>query len=200
MALGRIELNLVVEAVECVIGTEIELVALAVALNFNPMARPPFLSYTQPLNKRCSMCTASTSSNTLHVGTLSPVADWSFTISDGVLAADAGKPDDRRRVVKGVETTVRRQSEHPGCTSGPYPAIQARPEDGIEGLVRQAVKDAGGVGMVLVNASPNSLNSDFHAVPTVHLAHTDRAAVQAALASPVAISLSRRSARRRSYK
>ena len=32
-----------------------------------------------------------------------------------------------------------------------------------------AVLEAGGVGMVLVNPSPNSLNADFHSVPTVHL-------------------------------
>jgi fibronectin type III domain protein/subtilase family protein len=33
--------------------------------------------------------------------------------------------------------------------------------------------------MVLVNTSTNSLNADFHYVPTVHLADTDRAAVKA---------------------
>jgi subtilisin family serine protease len=41
-----------------------------------------------------------------------------------------------------------------------------------------AVQQAGGVGMVLVNTSPNSLNADFHSIPTVHLADTDRAAVE----------------------
>ena len=42
-----------------------------------------------------------------------------------------------------------------------------------------AVQEAGGVGMVLLNTSPSSLNADFHFVPTVHLADTDRAAVKA---------------------
>lgn len=42
-----------------------------------------------------------------------------------------------------------------------------------------AVKNAGGVGMILVNTSPNSLNADFHYVPTVHLPDTDRAAIYA---------------------
>jgi subtilisin family serine protease len=42
-----------------------------------------------------------------------------------------------------------------------------------------AVQAAGGVGMILVNTSTSSLNADFHFVPTVHLAHTDRAAVKA---------------------
>lgn len=43
----------------------------------------------------------------------------------------------------------------------------------------RAVQEAGGVGMVLVNTSVNSLNADFHVVPAVHLAVTDRAAVKA---------------------
>lgn len=42
-----------------------------------------------------------------------------------------------------------------------------------------AVFEAGGVGMILVNPSSNSLNGDFHSVPTVHLQNTDRAAVKA---------------------
>lgn len=42
-----------------------------------------------------------------------------------------------------------------------------------------AVKDAGGVGMVLANTSPSSLNADFHSVPTVHVADTHRAALKA---------------------
>ena len=42
-----------------------------------------------------------------------------------------------------------------------------------------AVQEAGGIGMVLVNVSSNSLNADFHFVPTVHLQDTDRAAVKA---------------------
>jgi hypothetical protein len=42
-----------------------------------------------------------------------------------------------------------------------------------------AVMEAGGVGMILVNPSNNSLNADFHSVPTVHLQNTDYAAVHA---------------------
>lgn len=42
-----------------------------------------------------------------------------------------------------------------------------------------AVQELGGVGMVLVNTSPNSLNADFHAVPTVHVADTSRADILA---------------------
>jgi subtilisin family serine protease len=39
------------------------------------------------------------------------------------------------------------------------------------------VKRAGGVGLVMTNPSPNSLNADVHAVPTVHVQDTDRAAI-----------------------
>jgi Subtilase family/Fibronectin type-III domain/Peptidase inhibitor I9/PA domain len=46
-----------------------------------------------------------------------------------------------------------------------------------------AVKEAGGVGMVLVNTNVNSINADFHFVPTVHLPVTNRAAVKAAAAT-----------------
>jgi subtilisin family serine protease len=42
-----------------------------------------------------------------------------------------------------------------------------------------AVQEAGGVGMLLLNTSVNSINADFHFVPTVHLQNTDRAAVKA---------------------
>lgn len=42
-----------------------------------------------------------------------------------------------------------------------------------------AVQEAGGVGMILVNTSTNSINADLHFVPTVHLQFVDRAAVKA---------------------
>jgi subtilisin family serine protease len=47
-----------------------------------------------------------------------------------------------------------------------------------------AVQEAGGIGMILVNTSLNSLNADFHSVPTVHVQNTDRAAVKAYAATP----------------
>jgi subtilisin family serine protease len=43
----------------------------------------------------------------------------------------------------------------------------------------KAVAEAGGIGMILVNTSPNTLVADTHSVPTVHLADTYRAAVEA---------------------
>ncbi|MGL6110154.1 MAG: S8 family peptidase [Rubrivivax sp.] len=42
-----------------------------------------------------------------------------------------------------------------------------------------AVQQAGGLGMILLNTSPNSINADFHFVPTVHLQNTDGAAIKA---------------------
>ncbi len=43
----------------------------------------------------------------------------------------------------------------------------------------QAVAEAGGIGMILTNVTPASLDNDFHQVPTVHLPDTARAAVLA---------------------
>jgi subtilisin family serine protease len=42
-----------------------------------------------------------------------------------------------------------------------------------------AVQQAGGVGMILINTSVNSINADLHFVPTVHLQNTDLAPVRA---------------------
>jgi subtilisin family serine protease len=38
----------------------------------------------------------------------------------------------------------------------------------------QAVAEAGGIGVILVNVTPGSLDNDFHSVPTVHIADTYR--------------------------
>jgi subtilisin family serine protease len=59
-------------------------------------------------------------------------------------------------------------------------------ERGVTARVNKslAVQEAGGVGMILVNVTPSSLNADFHFVPTVHLADTDRAPVEAYAATP----------------
>jgi hypothetical protein len=42
-----------------------------------------------------------------------------------------------------------------------------------------AVKNAGGVGMILVNPSPNSVNADLHFVPTIHVDHVAGPAIKA---------------------
>jgi subtilisin family serine protease len=45
------------------------------------------------------------------------------------------------------------------------------------------VQRAGGVGMVLTNTSANSLNGDYHPVPSVHVDHVSRTAIQAYITS-----------------
>ncbi|MGI5245936.1 S8 family serine peptidase [Dactylosporangium sp. CA-139066] len=42
-----------------------------------------------------------------------------------------------------------------------------------------AVRDAGGVGMILYNPSENSLNADYHVIPTVHVDQAAGAAIKA---------------------
>jgi subtilisin family serine protease len=52
-----------------------------------------------------------------------------------------------------------------------------------------AVKNAGGIGMILYNPTPNSLNADFQAVPAIHVDNVAGAAIKAyiaATASPTA--------------
>ena len=51
--------------------------------------------------------------------------------------------------------------------------VNARIEKSFE------VKRAGGVGMVLANVSPNSLNGDYHYVPSVHVVQADGDAIKA---------------------
>jgi subtilisin family serine protease len=55
--------------------------------------------------------------------------------------------------------------------------VNARIDKGFE------VKRAGGVGLVLANISPNSLNGDYHPVPAVHVDDTDGTAIKAYITS-----------------
>ena len=41
------------------------------------------------------------------------------------------------------------------------------------------VKNTGGIGMVMINTSANSVNADLHFVPIVHIDHTNYAAIKA---------------------
>jgi len=54
--------------------------------------------------------------------------------------------------------------------------VNARIDKGFE------VKRAGGVGMVLVNVSPNSINGDYHPIPATHVTDTDGNAIKAYIA------------------
>jgi subtilisin family serine protease len=58
--------------------------------------------------------------------------------------------------------------------------VLARPDKSL------AVRQAGGIGMVLLNTSPSSVNADLHHVPTVHLPDTARTAVRAYAATATA--------------
>lgn len=60
------------------------------------------------------------------------------------------------------------------CTRGTYDRVAKSAE----------VKRAGGIGMILVNVVPGSLDADFHAVPTVHIGDADAAAVLAYASTP----------------
>jgi subtilisin family serine protease len=51
--------------------------------------------------------------------------------------------------------------------------VNARIDKGFE------VKRAGGVGIVLANTSPNSINGDYHPIPAVHVSNTDGTAIKA---------------------
>jgi subtilisin family serine protease len=55
--------------------------------------------------------------------------------------------------------------------------VNARIDKGFE------VKRAGGVGMVLANVSPNSINGDYHPVPAVHVVQADGDAIKAYIAA-----------------
>ncbi len=54
-----------------------------------------------------------------------------------------------------------------------------------------AVLNAGGVGMIMVNATPNSVNADLHFVPSIHLADTLFSTVEAAAQAGKTASISK---------
>ncbi len=72
---------------------------------------------------------------------------------------DGASPTDVRLCVPGSLDPVKVAGKIVSCDRG----VNARNEKSM------VVRDAGGVGMVLVNTSPNSVNADLHYVPTVHL-------------------------------
>ncbi len=95
----------------------------------------------------------------------------------------------------GVDPTLVAQclSDVDGVTPGVQPALDPAKVAGKIVLCDRgnnartdkslAVKNAGGVGMILANVSPNSLNADFHFVPTIHVSEVDRATILAYIAS-----------------
>ncbi|MPM29688.1 hypothetical protein SDC9_76228 [bioreactor metagenome] len=71
-------------------------------------------------------------------------------IGQRVLLAQAGEPQDGRRVVERVEKAVRRQIAHACAAFGGHPANGARADDGVERIVRQAVAFARAIGVKAV--------------------------------------------------
>ena len=96
------------------------------------------------------------------------VGPASIVNSDAVVAAGAN-PADAALCFPGTLDATKVAGKIVVCDRG----VNARVEKS------QVVRDAGGVGMVLANVSAASLNADIHFVPSIHIAHTDRAAVRA---------------------
>jgi subtilisin family serine protease len=104
-----------------------------------------------------------------------------------VYAADVGLP--------GVSATATRLcfSDADSATPGIQPALDPAKvagkvvacDRGGNARVDKslAVRNAGGVGMILMNPSPNSLNADFHFVPTIHVDNVTRTAILAYISS-----------------
>jgi len=97
----------------------------------------------------------------VHVGAM--VSDQAVPRTGIVLAEDAATPgskaDDARLCRPGALDAAAVQDKIVVCDRGTI----ARVEKSV------AVARAGGAGMVLANVRPDSVDSDFHAVPTVHL-------------------------------
>jgi subtilisin family serine protease len=104
-----------------------------------------------------------------------------------VSAADVGLP--------GVDATAARLcfSDVDATTPGVQPALDPAKvtgkvvacDRGTNARVDKslAVRNAGGVGMILMNPTPNSLNADFHFVPTIHVDEMVRTAILGYIAS-----------------
>jgi subtilisin family serine protease len=104
-----------------------------------------------------------------------------------VYSADVGLP--------GVDPTAARLcfSDADATTAGVQPALDPAKvagkivacDRGTNARVDKslAVRDAGGVGMILMNPSANSLNADFHFVPTIHVDQVARTSILAYISS-----------------
>ena len=94
-----------------------------------------------------------------------------------VLAASAGVPGaagtDARLCAPGSLDPAKVTGKVVVCDRGVYDRVAKSAE----------VKRAGGVAMVLVNTSPNSLDPDVHSVPTIHVDEVAGAAIKAYVAS-----------------
>lgn len=101
------------------------------------------------------------------------ISDKGVSMRRIILSADAAKKnaDPTAATLCGPDTLSTRKVSNRivVCDRGTYDRIAKSAE----------VARAGGVGMVLVNTTPNSLDADFHSVPTVHLDDVKGAKVKA---------------------
>ncbi|MGI8434178.1 MAG: S8 family peptidase [Nocardioidaceae bacterium] len=105
------------------------------------------------------------------------ISDKSVSMRRIILSSAAGKPNANPNQVKlcflGRLDPAKVKDRIVVCDRG----VNARVDKS------RAVKRAGGAGMVLVNTTPNSLDADFHSVPTVHLDDVKGAKVKQYVAS-----------------
>lgn len=83
------------------------------------------------------------------------------SVDVGAIGAD---PEDVRRCFSGGNLD-------PAAVTGKIVVCQRGGNDRVDKSL--AVKEAGGVGMILANVVPGSLDADFHSVPTIHVSDTD---------------------------
>jgi len=102
------------------------------------------------------------------VGVGNAVPSAPLALATAVAKSDA-KPDDARLCFPGTLDGAKVAGKIVICDRG----VNARNEKSL------VVKEAGGVGMVLTNTGPNSVNADLHYVPTIHLDNIAGAEVKA---------------------
>ncbi|MFL5669448.1 MAG: S8 family serine peptidase [Chloroflexota bacterium] len=102
-----------------------------------------------------------------------PLSNFSTIVTAGSVKLAAAAAADANRCFAGTLDPAKATGKIVVCDRG----VNARIDKSFE------VKRAGGVGMVLVNVTPNSLNGDYHAVPSTHINDVDGAAVKAYIES-----------------
>jgi hypothetical protein len=85
-------------------------------------------------------------------------------VSSVDVGAAGADPEDVRLCVSGGNLA-------PAKVEGKIVVCQRGVNDRVDKSL--AVKQAGGVGMILANVTPGSLDADFHSVPTIHVSDTD---------------------------
>ncbi|WP_170286227.1 S8 family serine peptidase [Nocardioides rubriscoriae] len=124
------------------------------------------------------------------------LADGNTLVPDKIVGASIiGAPVGRRPIVTAEASVVAGGDAADARICGPDTLDPAKVADKIvvcyrgtyDRVAKSAeVERAGGAAMILVNPTPNSLDADFHAVPTVHISDTDGATLADFLATATA--------------